>query len=319
MNSKTVLLYFNFVLLISFSSVIVHAQQEDNGISDVFNKPEIGITLGANNFLGDLGGNVGKGEPFLKDYTWQTLRPLVGASIAFYPQNWYQLKVGFNYTSVDGADSLIPPTTDLARWRIYRNLSFNSHIWEAYFTGQVYPITFFDPAYTVHRLSPFLEFGIGIFHFNPTTQLDGQTVYLQPLDLEGQTFAEYPDRKQFKLLQVYLPVSIGIKYYLSDKLSISGGIEFRKTFTDYIDDVSTSYIDPSLFAKYLSPSQAILAEQLYSRSLRPEKVKPGVLRAFSTADDTYTTVFITLNLVVGGFRNFYYGGHDRSRDGQLYR
>jgi hypothetical protein len=39
----------------------------------------------------------------------------------------------------------------------------------------------------------------------------------------------------------------------------------RKTFTDYMDDVSTTYIDNALFDKYLSPQQAQIANQLHFR------------------------------------------------------
>jgi hypothetical protein len=292
--------------------------QDENYIKDVSHKPEIGLTIGANNFLGDLGGNLGKGQPFLKDYLLSTVRPLVGLSFAYYPRNWYQIKVGFNYTSVDGADSLIPVSNTLARWRYYRNLSFNSHIFEGYISGQFYPLTFFSDGRDVHRLSPFIEGGIGFFHFNPTTQLNGQTVYLQPLHTEGEGFAEYPGVPNYSLTQIYLPASIGLKYYLNDEFSISAGATFRKTFTDYIDDVSGNYVtDPNVFYKYLSPSEAALAVQLYRRVTPQYASKVGTLRGFSSDNDTYVTFFFSINVTIQRFVNFYYGGHDYNRDGQL--
>jgi hypothetical protein len=313
-----------FYLLACLSALLLFAAnqlraQGESYVKDVSHKPEISLTFGANNFLGDLGGNLGKGEPFLKDYLFKTVRPLVGLSLAYYPKNWYQIKTGFNYTSVDGADSLIPVSNTLARWRYYRNLSFNSHIFEGYITGQFYPLTFFSDGRDVQRLSPFIEGGIGFFHFNPTTQLNGQTVYLQPLHTEGEGFPG-TGVPNYSLTQVYIPASIGVKYYMNDELSISVGATFRKTFTDYIDDVSGNYIsNPDLFNKYLSPTEAALALQLYKRVLPQYESKVGTLRGFSSSDDTYLTFFLTISMTIQRFVNFYYGGHDYNRDGQLLR
>ncbi len=310
-NRKIVLLIFSIV---SFCNYLL--AQEDKLIN-VYGRSEITAELGANNFLGDLGGNIGKGGPFLKDFTFKTIKPLAGFSYAYYPQNWYQLKIGFNFSSVTGADSLISATGDLARWRIYRNLSFKSSIFEAYAVGQFYPLTFFTPGYGMRRLNPFIEAGIGVFHFNPQSQLNGEWINLQPLHLEGEGFTEYADRKPYKLTQLYLPVSAGFKYYLNNRFSASGGITFRKTFTDYIDDISTTYIDPSLFDKYLSADQALLAKQLYSRSLRPDKVKPGIVKANSSNKDTYVTIFVSISMYLDKYIPFYYGGSMRRRDGSL--
>ncbi|MGI8950148.1 MAG: hypothetical protein ACR2FN_01050 [Chitinophagaceae bacterium] len=296
---------FNYPSLkfIIFCSLFVYAQKsisqtDDSKFIPVFDRTEVSLTVAANNFLGDLGGNLGAGGPFLKDFTWKTVKPLVGLSAGYYAKEWLQVKAGFNFTSVAGADSLIKPTTDLARWRIYRNLSFKSSIFEAYITGDVYPLTFFNKEHTTSRWSPYLSFGVGIFHFNPKAELNGQWIALQPLRLEGEGFAEYPDRKPYNLTQIYLPATIAVKYYFNDNYSLSGGATFRKTFTDYIDDISTTYIDPALFDKYLTPDQAALAKQLYERSLQPEKVKPGVVKANASNKDTYMTIFLTFSVML---------------------
>ena len=294
-----------FAALLCYNNVF--AQTRDDGISDLFNRHELSISLGANNFLGDLGGNQGAGKTFVKDYMLKTIRPLVGFSYAFYPENWYKLTFGLNVTQVNGADSLIKNTGELERWRVYRNLSFRSNITEAYVGAEIYLRSLIDKYHTVHKLDPFVNIGIGLFHFNPQTKYRGQWVDLEPLHLEGQGFAEYPDRKQYSLTQIYIPFSIGLKYYLDDHFAISGGVNFRKTFTDYIDDVSTAYIDPSLFYKYLAPDKAALATQLYQRSLRPEKVKPGVDRGHK-GNDSYVSIFFTLSFVFGKGGPFYYGG-----------
>src|SRR4051794_35497277 len=241
-------------------------------IDDVKYLPEISISVGGTNFLGDLGGRPGEGKPFIKDFLFQTIRPYVGVSAGWNPENWYSIIASAGYTVVDGADSLITMNGGQERWRVYRNNSFRSKIFELSVMGELRLTTLFSPIYKMHQLSPYVGSGIGLFHFNPQASLNGKWINLQPLHLEGQGFKEYPDRKEYKLTQLYIPISLGVKYYMRNHIALSVNALFRKTFTDYIDDVSTTYIDPRLFNKYLSSDDAILARQLYSRSLRPEKV-----------------------------------------------
>jgi hypothetical protein len=296
---------FLFFLLLIFTSPLF-AQETDDELLSIKDRVELSLTLGANNFEGDLGGTPGIGGTF-KDYTLKTIKPLVGISASYNLSYSLAVRAGFNYTGVEGADSLITNTGDQERWRIYRNLSFKSSISEGYIALDIYPVMLFDKQFTIHQVAPFLSVGAGIFHFNPQANLNGTWIDLQPLYLEGECFSEYPDRQPYKLTQVFIPVSIGLKYYFDNKLAVSGGLNMRHTFTDYIDDISTTYIDPNLFDKYLTPQQAALAKQLYSRSIRPEKVSPGVEKAHSNNKDTYLTFFVTLSLRMGEGVKFYYG------------
>jgi hypothetical protein len=72
---------------------------------------------------------------------------------------------------------------------------------------------------------------------------------------------EYPERKEYKLTQLNFPLGAGIKLECSALLNLRLEILHRITRTDYLDDVSTRYIDPSLFQKYLSPNKASNALQ----------------------------------------------------------
>jgi hypothetical protein len=60
-------------------------------------------------------------------------------------------------------------------------------------------------------------------------------------------------------------MGFGAKYYIKENLYIGMEVMHRKTFTDYIDDVSTTYIDANLFDQYLPAAQAQMAKQLYYR------------------------------------------------------
>ena len=303
--------FFLFCLLLTASSLFAQKLGNPRGdpeLKGLYDTWELSVTIGANNFEGDLGGTPGIGGTF-KDYTLKTLKPLIGASACYNVNPNYAIRAGFNYTAVKGVDSFIKNTGDMERWRIYRNGSFKSNIWEAYITADIFPLMLFQKTYEIDRLAPILGVGIGVFHFKPMKKL-GDTWYdLQPLTLEGQGFAEYPDRHPYKLTQLYIPVTVAVKYYLdyTNKWALTGGLAMRHTFTDYIDDISTTYIDPNLFDKYLPPDKAAIARQLYSTSIRPEKVKPGILKADPTDKDTYLTFFLTLSVRLFRVSPFMYG------------
>ena len=63
-------------------------------------------------------------------------------------------------------------------------------------------------------------------------------------------------------------MGVGVKYFLSETVNLGLEIIHRKTFTDYIDDVSTTYIDPAFFYAYLPLPQAQLAERMANKSGR---------------------------------------------------
>ena len=278
-----------------------------DGLTDPTGFWELNISSGGNNFLGDLGGTQGKGRPLLKDYTVNTNKMLAGISVSYNMNNWSQFNVGINFSKINDADSLINNGGGFERWRYYRNLSFRSNITEVYADYTFYPLMYIDrKRIELRRVAPFITAGIGAFHFRSQAQLNNKWIDLQPLSLEGQGFAEYPDRKPYKLTQIYIPLNIGVKYYLDNTWALSTGAFMRKTFTDYIDDISTTYIDPALFYKYFSPEKAAIASQLYSRSRRPEKVKPGIEKADHTNKDSYITFFITLSIKLHPRIPFYY-------------
>lgn len=102
--------------------------------------------------------------------------------------------------------------------------------------------------------TPYLFAGIGFFTFNPKS-LDG--VALQPLGTEGQN-AGFDGRSPYNKWGISFPFGIGVKYSLSERFGLGFEWGMRKTLTDYIDDVSTSYylsgpeIDPNNVAAIYS-------------------------------------------------------------------
>jgi hypothetical protein len=297
----------SLVFLLLSSPAMSQQTYELNGLRDLTNYWEINGNIGANAFLGDLGGNLGIGRPLLKDYMFKTNRFLWGLSGSYNRTNYLAFNFGFNFTKVVGVDSFIHNAGGMERWRWYRNLNFRSNIVEVHGDATFYPIMYRDrKRIELHRLDPFITVGLGVFHFKPQTQLDGKWIDLQPLSLEGEGFKEYPDRKPYKLTQIYIPINVGFKYYIDNKWAVSTGLLMRKTFTDYIDDISTTYIDPQLFYNYLPPAKATIASRLYSRSRTPWKVKPGIYKADHTDLDSYITFFIGISIRLSKYTPFYY-------------
>jgi hypothetical protein len=146
-------------------------------------------------------------------------------------------------------------------------------------------------------VSPYVIAGVGWFHFNPQAELKGKWVDLQPLSTEGQGFAEYPDRKPYTLSQFNIPLGLGIRYEMTGMFNVRLEFIHRRLFTDYLDDASTKkYIDPTLFAKYLSPDKAANARALYNRSLDGSI---PIFRGHSQNNDAYMSVSLKVGIVLG--------------------
>ena len=252
------------------------------------------LHLGGTAFLGDLGGNGGTGQRFIKDLNIRSTRPFIGVSYTYYPDTWWSITGGIDYTQIVAADSLIKEKTGHALGRYQRNLNFKSSILEAQAGVEVYPIQLIND-YQETKWRPYAGVGVGVFHFNPKAKLDGKWYELQPLHLEGQGFDEYPTRFNYKLTQMYIPVILGVRYRIKDNYLISLSAVFRQTFTDYIDDVSTTYIDAALFDKYLRPDKAALAKKLYYREAQPFDPQGYNQRGSNHLNDSYTSVFLSLN------------------------
>jgi len=118
-----------------------------------------------------------------------------------------------------------------------RNLNFRSKILDWELTAQYSLFSLNDRWWT-----PYIFAGIGAFHFNPSTKDSaGSKTFLKPLSTEGEGFIN--GVKDYKLMQFSIPFGLGIEYSLNEDMRL--GIEFgyRKTFTDYLDDVSNVYVD----------------------------------------------------------------------------
>ena len=167
------------------------------------------------------------------------LRPAFTFNLKYNSGDYFNVRAGIAYARVAGDDKN-NTHADLKS----RNLSFRSDILELNVMAE---INLLDPEEYIAY--PYLMGGFGLFHFNPfTTDKDNKKIYLQPLSTEGEGLKEYPGRKKYSLIQFCLPVGIGWKWKINEKWDISYELGFRVLFTDYLDDVSKTYVNLTVLA-----------------------------------------------------------------------
>ena len=233
-------------------------------------KLSLTVTGGTTIYAGDLQ---------LGNFTIHPSNYAVGAGINYKLTPHISAGANIMYGSIYANDSNVSET-----FKQRRNLSFRTKLFETNLQVQ-YDVFAIDQA---NQFTPYFFAGIGVFHFNPYTfDRNGTKTYLQPLGTEGQGLPQYPDRKIYSLTQINIPFGMGIKYNLTDRISVGFEISFRKLFTDYLDDVSTRYPDSLILLNARGPEAVDL-------SFRGDESKPpfpfpspGDVRGNPSRKDTY--------------------------------
>ena len=120
---------------------------------------------------------------------------------------------------------------------------------------------------------------------------NGNSVRLQPLGTEGQGIV--PTRSPYSLFQFCIPIGIGFKYTVGQQWGVGLELGIRKTFTDYIDDVSTTYFDFNSYPGQFNPLALILADR--SDKTKPYNTLPGSQRGDNRKSDTYMFAIFSVN------------------------
>jgi hypothetical protein len=189
-----------------------------------------------------------------------------------------------------------------------RNLNFRSRITEVNF---LFDYTLFD--LNRNRISPYVFGGIAVFRFNPFTfDSTGAKFYLKPLSTEGQGLAAYPNRKNYKLTQLAIPFGGGIRWRVGDNMILSYEIGLRKTSTDYLDDVSTTYVDQFILAAERGNKAVELAYRGNEKG-GPLYPNSGATRGGQKFKDWYYVSGLTLSIAINKNRNFMGYGGNRGR------
>ncbi len=187
---------------------------------------ELGVLVGGSNYSGDL---VPTLMPDRGNYHFALG---VFGRYNFAPR--FAVKAHFYAGKISGSDS----NSAVSEETLMRNLSFRSKIYELGIQGEL-NILKFEPYRKDFAFTPYLFAGVSGFHFNPEAYYDRKWHKLKELGTEGQGLPGYEE--QYKLYQVSIPAGVGFKIALNELAIIGFEMGIRKTFTDYLDDVSTQY------------------------------------------------------------------------------
>jgi hypothetical protein len=247
---------------------------------------------------------------------------MTGAHVTYRASEFISFSLSANIGRLEGADSLINGLGGYEEARKARNQHFRSPVREALLVTEIYPTTLFeyDAEDVYHRIRPYFVLGVGVFNFNPQAQYEAEDgsktwVDLKPLRTEGQGMAKYADRKEYKLTQMNIPYGFGVKYYLNQNVALAFEIVNRKTFTDYIDDVSTNYISNEDFYAHFGEEspEAKMAIQMANKTAfanggvyRPS-YGIGNKRGTASNKDAYYASTLKISIRLGRNNDYNYG------------
>ncbi len=250
-------------LMLAFAS-IGHAQ-----MNEYVQDGEFGITAGLAHYFGDLNNRGRINRPKMD----------LGAFVRKQFGNYTSVRLSGHFAKLGYSD--IYSDNEFQR---RRNLSFNTNIFEIALQGD-FNFFKFIPTDPAHAFTPYASLGIGVFNYNPYAYYKNQKVYLRPLNTEGEGF--YKGRKAYGSMAVCFPIGMGVKYAITDKVNLSFEVGYRFTTTDYIDDVSKTYIGIDKFPS--SAGGKSLAAIMQDRSFEvgaPIGIE-GRQRGFSKQKDQY--------------------------------
>jgi len=218
--------YNVFLILLLGAVIVLPARSQDL---------EIGIFGGGSYYLGDI-------NPGL--HFMQT-KPAYGI-VARYNQNTrLSGRIGVFFGEVAGSDQTAQFVTD-------RDLNFTSPLTDITVQFEFNFLPYFTGS-SRNFITPYIFGGMAGFFYQPKSN----GVKLRDAGTEGQLVG-FDGRKQYSGFSVALPFGIGLKYSLGENVGMGFEWGMRKTFTDYIDDISQTYyldgpdINPLNSAQFLS-------------------------------------------------------------------
>lgn len=251
---------------------------------------EFGITAGVAHYFGDLNTRASINRP----------KPAVGVFYRKQFNNYLALRVSAHYAQLGYSDIY-----SKNKYQNTRNLSFNSDIMEFAVHGDFNFFKFVpgDPEYS---FTPFVTIGVGVFSYNPYAYLNGRKVFLRPLGTEGQNIkykgADGKVRKPYGSTAICIPIGLGIKYSINNNLNLSFQIAQRLTTTDYLDDVSSTYVGINKFPPLNGqPSTAgILQDRSFEKGV-PIGIE-GVQRGWSNQKDQYIIAEVGISFNISSYQ-----------------
>lgn len=244
-----------------------------------YDRQEYGLSAAATQYFGDLN----------PDYGFNTVKPAGGVFYRYYFNPYISARLNLMYGQIAGDDKNAKHDFEKAR-----NLNFKSNFLEASVVGE-FNFFYFQTGNPDHRFTPYITLGVGGIYANPFTEYGGRKIFLQPLGTEGQNMEAYKDR-QYHKVNVVVPVGAGVKYWISPGLNLGFELVHRFTTTDYLDDVSTTYVGAERFLSSNGGSSYARILQDRSDLGNGQKLgREGKQRGNSATKDQYFMAQLTLS------------------------
>lgn len=177
---------------------------------------EVGLNLGGSNYLGDLAPSIVLKETHL----------MYGAFARLNMSSSFAFNMAINSMTISASDQNFSYTGS-------RNLNVYTPITE--YTGIIeFNFLKFGVDVLDKKFSPYVFWGLGITQFSPKAIIGGQKVDLRNYQTEGKSYSS----------SAYsMPFGMGFKWQFHRHFAAEFNVNFRRMFSDYLDDVSTVYQD----------------------------------------------------------------------------
>jgi hypothetical protein len=259
-------------------------------------RTDCGFRLGVSNYLGDIGGKQNTRRNFVSDMKLAETKMSGGLFIRRRVALNTSLLASYNFGRIAGDDKL---SSNPGRHN--RNLSFRNDIHELMAGAQYYFFTAQDLGRSYSNYSYFRAYvglGAGIFYHNPKAFYQGEWYSLRPLKTEGQP-------KPYSRIVFAIPASIGFNFTFNKRYRIGWDLCWRKTFTDYLDDVSTRYTSPKNLSSPLAAALANRTGELNLSTAEAANYAPGNKRGDPTHKDSYIFSTIDFSYCLRGSDRWY--------------
>lgn len=222
-----------------------------NTFQKILERSSVNLSAGIANYGGDLQ---------QKRVTFNKAGTALGLGLSYSLTSRLHVRGEYLFAKI-GADDKQNSKLDLQE----RNLNFKANLHEVSATLQ-YDFMNIE----TYKFTPYIFAGVAYFKASPYTfDVNGNKYYLAGLGTEGQGLNG--DTKPYNTKHISIPFGGGLKMMVTDIIGVSFEAGFRKTFTDYIDDVSGNYADFTALNNYnpISAELAFRSDEIKSGSTYP--------------------------------------------------
>lgn len=263
---------------------------------------EYGIKLGGSNYLGDIGGK----EQLRRDFVWDMHMNQTNVAVGAYGRYKFSkrmaISANMDYLQINDSDS---ETTNPARRA--RNMNFRNRMFEFGFRGELTIFYdndvggkgYYNPDFKLYAFG-----GLSVYRHNPQGQIfsegelryDGEWFDLRPWQIEGVEYGKFG---------LAIPAGLGMYFTFDKTWRFGWELSWRTTFTDYLDDVSTTYVDPTtlddLAQEFASQTYSALIIAIGTPELSGSVYDHQYVDGFATkrGDPTHNDSYITSQFVIG--------------------